>query len=105
MIYPFRSGLRFSVKTEDGADVPLLKPAIDAAGRRRLLFDLAPKQIPPLERLLVVYEAEESLDFVLDTRRRIAALVDDPNHRARIYFALGEYCLDKGREDEAYADE
>jgi len=63
-----------------------------------------PKQIEPLRRLLLVFEQQKAIEHVLDTRRRIAALVDDPAQRARVYFELGEYCMfEVSREEEAFA--
>jgi tetratricopeptide (TPR) repeat protein len=62
---------------------------------------LAPRRVEPLEQQLAIYEAEGALEHVLDMRRRIADLTKDPRARARLYFDLGRYCLEKAREDEA----
>ncbi len=63
-----------------------------------------PKRIEPLQKLLGIYERQKSLEHVLDTKRRIAALVDDPSKRARVYFELGEYCMfEVSREEDAFA--
>lgn len=82
---------------EGAQDLKKAKKRYDAARA------LAPKRIEPLERLLTIYEAEGALEHVLDLRRRIAALTEDPRQRAEIYFALGQYCFEVSREEDAYA--
>ena len=80
----------------------------DDLKRAKTRYDQAHKQFPkrrePLQRLLEVYEKDGKIEFVLDTRRRLVVLIDEPDERAREYFELGEYCLfELNREEEAFA--
>ena len=64
---------------------------------------LMPKRTEPLERLVTIHEAAGAVEHVLDLRRHIAAMLEEPRARAEAYFALGKYCADKGRDDDASA--
>jgi tetratricopeptide (TPR) repeat protein len=55
--------------------------------------DEYPRDLRPLEKLQAIFEEQKAIEHVLDNKRRIAALLDDPSARARAYLELGQYCL------------